>query len=138
MSRPFLLKNNNSSSRPFKIDQTKIVIYETQAVVLAYLGKLLNACGFIVKGEVERTENLRNEIARVAPHVIVVSDADPKQALEVVREISDSTNSPIILCTLGTVPEEQSQLELMGVAAVVPRTETEIGGIIGAIHRCRA
>ena len=112
-----------------------VLIFETDRAVSSYLEILLHDCGFVVRGAVGRAEDLPEAITKSAPDIIVICHPEPLDALNIAYGITGE-HLPIVVCTEGKVPASESKLRDLGITAVVSRTMTKIGCLVGALSRC--
>jgi CheY-like chemotaxis protein len=113
-----------------------VLLYESSPIVLTFLRVLLQQCGFVVHAAVWRIEDLRIELSGSLPDIIVVSDHDSRAALQAAAAIRQTTDLPVILCTENLSIQSESECSTLGIAAVVPRTASQIGCLVGVISRC--
>jgi chemotaxis response regulator CheB len=121
-------------------DRTTILLYESEHIVLRYLVIFLEACGFIIQSEVSRLDDLKEEVSKTRPDVIIISQFEQALALRAINDIMGITEAPIVLCTslcTSEDPRDRLPAQAMGVSAVVSRTPEWVGCLVAAIRRCQ-
>jgi DNA-binding NarL/FixJ family response regulator len=117
------------------VGEKAVLMYESHDVVRGYLQTLLRNCGFFVVASVTRKRDLPAAITNSHPDIILISHPHPLHALEAARSIR-GRHSQVVLCTEGKLPTGDFELQALGIIAVVSRTVTKIGCLIGVLSRC--
>jgi CheY-like chemotaxis protein len=112
-----------------------VLIYESDTSVLSYLRFLLEDCGFRVQAAVSQKADVESEISKHHSEIIVFSHPQADAICALLDEIRIPGDLRVVVCTVITATATKDRLKAAGVTDLIPRTVSDIGGLVSVLHR---